>query len=78
MTGTVADALRSAGTPVTGRPCADGAAFKGCCQMLNFFASHGSAKRHLLEHGNVSGLPITMPNAIEAGRAIFGAVLKQT
>src|SRR5882724_4585520 len=61
---------------VTGRACADGAAFEGCCQVLNFFASRENAERYLLEHGEASGFPITMPHAIEVGRAIFGAVLK--
>jgi hypothetical protein len=62
---------------VTGRACADGAAFKGCCQVLNFFASPDSAERYLFEHEAVSGFPITMPQAVEVGRAIFGAVLKE-
>jgi hypothetical protein len=61
---------------VTGRACADGAAFKGCCQVLNFFASPANAERYLFEHGDVSGFPMTMPQAVEVGRAIFGAVLK--
>jgi hypothetical protein len=61
---------------VTGRACADGAAFEGCCQVLNFFASRENAERYLLEQGEVSGFPITMPHAIEVGRTIFGAVLK--
>ena len=62
---------------VTGHACAEGAAFEGCCQVLNFFASRENAERYLLEHGEVSGFPITMPQAIEVGRAIFGAVLRE-
>jgi hypothetical protein len=61
---------------VTGRACAGGGAFEGICQVLNFFASRENAERYLLEHREVSGFPITIPQAIEVGRAIFGAVLK--
>jgi hypothetical protein len=60
---------------VAGR-CCDGAAFEGCCQVLNFFASSESAERYLREQA-VNGFPITIPQAIEVGRAIFGDVLKQ-
>jgi Alkylmercury lyase len=62
---------------VTGRACADGAAFQGCCQVLNFFASLDNAERYLSEREDVSGFPITMPQAVEVGRAVFGAVLKE-
>jgi hypothetical protein len=62
---------------VTGRVCADGAAFKGCCQVLNFFASPDNAERYLFQHKDVSGFPITMLQAVEVGRALFGAVLRE-
>ena len=52
-------------------------AAEGCCQVLNFFASRENAERYFFEHGEVSGFPITMPQAIEVGRAIFGAVLRE-
>ncbi len=61
---------------VAGRAYAEGAAFQGCCQVLNFFASRENAEQYLLEHEDVSGFPITMPRAVELGRAIFGEVLK--
>jgi hypothetical protein len=61
---------------VTGR-CCEGAAFEGCCQVLNFFSSTGSAEQYLLE-GGIEGFPIDMPQAIEVGRVIFGDVLEQT
>jgi hypothetical protein len=60
---------------VAGRSC-DGAAFEGCCQVLNFFASSDNARRYLRERA-VDGFPITIPQAIEVGRAIFGDVLEQ-
>jgi hypothetical protein len=44
--------------------------------VLNFFASSESAERYLREQA-VDGFPITIPQAIEVGRAIFGDVLKQ-
>ena len=61
---------------VTGR-CCEGAAFEGCCRVLNFFTSTESAERYLRDTG-VEGFPITIPQAIEVGRAIFGEVLKQS
>jgi hypothetical protein len=60
---------------VVGR-CCDGKAFEGCCQVLNFFASTDSAERYLRDRA-VEGFPITIPQAIEVGRAIFGDVLKE-
>jgi hypothetical protein len=59
---------------VAGR-AGDGAAFRGCCQVLNFFASRENAGRHLREHADLSGFPISIPEAIEVGRLIFGDVL---
>jgi hypothetical protein len=58
---------------VAGR-CCEGAAFEGCCQALNFFASSENAERYLRER-TVDGFPITIPQAIEVGRAMFGGVL---
>ena len=58
-----------------GRGC-DGAAYQGCCRVLNFFASSENAERYLRERA-VDGFPITIPQAVEVGRAIFGKVLKQ-
>ena len=60
---------------VTGR-CCEGAAFEGCCRVLNFFASSENAERYLSERA-VHGFPITLPQAIDVGRAIFGDVLRQ-
>lgn len=62
---------------VAGRAC-EGPAFQACCQVLNFFGSSESAERYLREHDEVRGEIISMPQAIEAGRAIFGSVLKKS
>ena len=59
---------------VTGRAC-DGEAFRGCCQVLNFFASPENAERYLRRHTGVSGFHISIPQAIESGRLIFGRML---
>lgn len=61
---------------VVGR-CCDGAAYQGCCQVLNFFVSPASAERYLREHEEVAGQPITLPEAIEVGRAVFGDVFAE-
>lgn len=59
---------------VTGRAC-DGEAFRGCCQILNVFASPENADRYLRRRTGVSGFQISIPQAIESGRLIFGRVL---
>lgn len=50
----------------------------GCCPVLNFFASSYNAERWLDRNPRVRGHVITMPEAVLAGRAVFGDVLKQT
>jgi hypothetical protein len=60
---------------VAGRSC-DGAAFEGCCRVLNFFASSESAERYVRERA-VDGFAVTISQAIDVGRAIFGDVLKE-
>jgi hypothetical protein len=52
-----------------------GAAFEGCCQVLNFFSSRATAEQYLLVNSDVRGFPITVPEAAEAGRTIFEHVL---
>ena len=51
--------------------------FRGCCPALNFFASSESAERWLQEHPDVRGQVISMPDAIAAGRAVFGNVFEE-
>jgi hypothetical protein len=50
----------------------------GCCPVLNFFASSDSAERWLEAHPEVRGHAVSIPEAIAAGRAVFGNVLKET
>jgi hypothetical protein len=59
---------------VTGSSC-DGQSFRSCCPVLNFFESPGHAARWLGDHPDVRGEVVSMPEAIEAGRAVFGDVL---
>ncbi|MEX2210370.1 MAG: alkylmercury lyase family protein [Gaiellaceae bacterium] len=61
---------------VVGR-CCDGAAYQGCCHVLNFFASPASAERYLREHDEVSGQVITLPEAIAVGRSVFSDVFSE-
>lgn len=58
---------------VTGRACG-GAAFRGCCHVLNFFASPGNAEQYLRERGDVRGHVISLPEAIAVGRSVFSNV----
>jgi hypothetical protein len=53
----------------------DGPAFQGCCQATNFFSSRANAEQYLSEQSGVRGFPISMPEAIACGRAIFGDLL---
>jgi hypothetical protein len=52
-----------------------GASFCCCCPVLNFFASAAHAERWLAQHAEVRGEVITMRDAVDAGRAVFGDVL---
>jgi hypothetical protein len=49
----------------------------GCCDVLNFFETRESAERYLRAHPGITGLPISIPDAIEAGRIVFGHVLEE-
>ncbi len=60
---------------LAGSSCCDGPSYSGCCDVLNFFESTDTADRYLREHEEVSGLPVSVPDAIRAGQAIFGAIL---
>jgi hypothetical protein len=47
-----------------------------CCPVLNFFASAANGERWLESRPDVRGAVTTMPDAIAAGRAVFGDVLE--
>ena len=51
--------------------------FRACCPALNFFASPESGERWLNDQqGGVRGQVVSMPDAIAAGRAVFGDVFR--
>jgi Alkylmercury lyase len=50
---------------------------RGCCPVLNFFATAANGERWLAEHPEVQGIVISMNEAVAAGRAVFGAVLTE-
>ena len=56
---------------------ASGPSYGRCCDVLNFFETPETAERYLREHGDVVGVPISIPEAIEAGRAIFGEIFTE-
>ncbi len=62
---------------LAGSACREGPSFRGCCDVLNFFESRETAERYLHEHAELAGLPISIPDAIEAGRAVFGDIFKE-
>ncbi len=62
---------------LAGSGCCGGPSYRVCCDVLNFFASRESAERYLHDHRELAGLAITIPDAIEAARAVFGAIFEQ-
>lgn len=61
---------------VAGTTDQGGEAFRGCCPVLNFFASTENARAWLDGHPAARGNVISMREAIAAGAAIFGGALK--
>jgi hypothetical protein len=59
---------------LSGSALCEGPSFRGCCDVLNFFETRESAERYLAQNASVSGHPISLPQAIEAGRIVFGDV----
>ena len=62
---------------LTGSACCDGPSFRGCCDVLNFFETEDSATSYLAKHPELVGFPISIPDAIEAGRTVFAHLLKE-
>jgi hypothetical protein len=62
---------------LAGSACCEGPSFRGCCDVLNFFERRENAERYLAENPSVSGHPIALPEAIEAGRLVFGDLLQE-
>jgi hypothetical protein len=62
---------------LAGSACCDGPSFRGCCDVLNFFQTEDSANNYLAAHPELSGFPISIPDAIEAGRTVFADLLKE-
>lgn len=63
---------------LAGSSCCEGPSFRGCCDVLNFFESADSASAYLREHPEIRGLPISIPEATDAGGTIFGSIFKET
>lgn len=60
---------------LAGSACSGGPSFRGCCDVLNFFETPANAERYLREHPEIRGGWISIPEAIEAGNAVFGELL---
>jgi len=63
---------------LSGSAHCEGPSFRGCCDVLNFFNSRANAERWLDENPSVTGKPISLPEAIEAGRIVFGELFTET
>jgi hypothetical protein len=62
---------------LAGCSCRAGPSFQSCCSVLNVFESGDNALRYLIAHRDVTGRPISLPEAIEAGRIVFGDPLTE-
>ena len=62
---------------LAGNACCEGPGFRGCCGVLNFFERPENAERFLVENASVSGYPFSLPEAIAAGRIVFGNLLRE-
>ena len=62
---------------LAGSSSCEGPSYCGCCDVLNFFESTGTAHRYLNENAGVTGMPISIAEASAAGRAVFGQVLAE-
>jgi hypothetical protein len=62
---------------LAGSACCDGPSFRGCCDVLNFFESPDTADHYLSKHPELAGFPISIPEAVEAGHAVFANLLKE-
>ena len=62
---------------LTGSPCCDGPSFRGCCDVLNFFQTEESANSYLANHPELADFPVSIPDAIEAGRMVFADLMKE-
>jgi Alkylmercury lyase len=62
---------------LAGSVCCEGPSFRSCCDVLNFFERREDAERCPAENPSVSGHPISLQEAIEAGRLVFGDLLRE-
>jgi hypothetical protein len=62
---------------LAGSACCEGPSFRGCCDVLNFFERRENAERYLAENPSLSGHPTSLPEAIAAGRIVFGELLRE-
>jgi hypothetical protein len=54
----------------------EGPASAVCCAFVNFFASRENAERYVRETPAVGGEVLSIPEAVEAGRIVFGGLLR--
>jgi hypothetical protein len=54
----------------------EGPAAAVCCELVNFFASRENAERYMRERPAVEGEVLSIPEAVEAGRIVFGGLLR--
>jgi hypothetical protein len=62
---------------LAGSSCCDGPSFRGCCDVLNFFQTEESANSYLGNQPELAGFPISIPDAIEAGRTVFADLMQE-
>jgi Alkylmercury lyase len=54
----------------------EGPAAAVCCAFVNFFASRENAERYVRETPGLGGEVLSIPETLEAGRTVFGGLLR--
>jgi hypothetical protein len=73
--GEILDWQPEAAVVLWGGTSCNGPSAATCCQFVHFFSSPESARAYLAERPQMTGQILAMPDAAEAGRAIFGDLL---
>ena len=60
---------------LAGATGASGPSVSTCCSFINFFTSTENAGRYLRDNPTLRGEILSIPEATEAGRLIFGELL---
>ena len=69
------DAAPDQAVALAGHVPGAGALASSCCPVTNFFASEANARDYLAQHTGIDGQIVSIAQAADAGRALFGQLL---